>query len=166
MTEAPIIRRIVTGHTAEGVAVAIMDAPAANAKFSATGAVSTLIWSSDQCPADISLGMDIEDAGARILGSSPPSNGSRFAVIEFPPGSRGKMHRTESLDYIVVISGSIAMELDDSAVNLRAGDVMVQRGTNHAWVNLSGAPAKVVFVLMDAKPLGLGQPIAGMESAR
>ena len=58
------------------------------------------------------------------------------------------------------------MDMDDSTVKLKAGDVMVQRGTNHAWANRSGARARVAFVLIDAKPLGIGHPIMGTTSAR
>jgi quercetin dioxygenase-like cupin family protein len=163
---APVIRRVVTGHGADGEAKVLMDAPATNAKFAPTGAVSTLIWSTDACPADIPVGEEIEDAGARILGSAPPAHGSRFAVIEFPAGSQGKVHRTESIDYVIVISGTIDMEMDRSTVTLKAGDVLVQRGTNHGWTNRSDASARVAFVLIDAKPIGVGQAVAGMESAR
>jgi uncharacterized cupin superfamily protein len=87
-------------------------------------------------------------------------------VIDFPPGNPGRMHRTETIDYVIVISGEIDMDMDDSTVHLRAGDVMVQRGTNHAWVNRGTAPARVAFVLVDAKPLGIGHPIVGSASPR
>jgi quercetin dioxygenase-like cupin family protein len=69
------------------------------------------------------------------------------------------MHRTETIDYVIVISGQVEMDLDDSTVKLSAGDVMVQRGTNHAWVNRSTEPARVAFVLVDAVPLGIGHPV-------
>ena len=136
-----------------------MDGAATNWKSSTPGTVSTLIWSTDGTPADIPVGETIEDCGARILGTAPPANGTRFAVIDFPPGNPGRMHRTETIDYVIVISGEIDMDMDDSTVHLRAGDVMVQRGTNHAWVNRGTAPARLAFVLVDAKPLGIGHPI-------
>jgi quercetin dioxygenase-like cupin family protein len=163
---APSIRRVVTGHASNGSAQVLWDGRATNAKHSATGAVSTLIWSSDECPADISAGEGVEDYGARITGTPPPSRGSRFAVIEFPPGTRGAMHRTDSLDYIVVLSGTIDMALDEGTVTLNAGDVMVQRGTNHSWINRSSAAARIAVILLDGKPLGIGAPVAGRESAR
>jgi uncharacterized cupin superfamily protein len=65
-----------------------------------------------------------------------------------------------------VIEGEIEMDMDDSTVKLKAGDVMVQRGTNHAWANRSGRRARVAFVLIDAKPLGIGHPVVGAASAR
>ena len=157
--ELPPIRRVVTGHDGNHVAKVISDGPATNAKAGASGATSTLIWSTDSTPADCAIGEDIEDFGARAIGTPPPENGSRFAVITFPPGNPGRMHRTETIDYVVVISGEIDMDMDDSTVKLKAGDVLVQRATNHAWVNRSNEPARVAFVLIDAKPLRIGHPI-------
>jgi quercetin dioxygenase-like cupin family protein len=162
----PPIRRIVTGHDTHEVAKVLMDGPATNWKSSSPGTVSTLIWSTDAAPADIAVGEAIEDLGARILGTAPPANGTRFAVIDFPPGNSGRMHRTETIDYVIVIAGEIDMDLDGSTVQLRAGDVMVQRGTNHAWVNRGAAPARLAFVLIDAKPLGIGHPVVGSASPR
>jgi quercetin dioxygenase-like cupin family protein len=164
--EYPPIRRVVTGHDARHVAKVLMDGAATNWKTSSPGTVSTLIWSTDGTPADISVGETIEDLGARILGTAPPANGSRFAVIDFPPGNTGRMHRTETIDYVIVIAGEIDMDMDDSTVHLRTGDVMVQRGTNHAWVNRGTVPARLAFVLIDAAPLGIGHPVVGSASPR
>jgi quercetin dioxygenase-like cupin family protein len=162
----PSIHRLVTGHDTNQVAKVIIDGPATNAKHPAPGIVSTLIWCTDATPADISVGETVEDMGARILGTSPPPNGTRFAVIDFPPGNPAIMHRTETIDYVMVLSGEIDMDMDDSTVKLRAGDVMVQRGTNHSWVNRGTERARVAFVLIDAKPLGIGHPVSGAASAR
>jgi quercetin dioxygenase-like cupin family protein len=164
--EYPPIPRFVTGHDARNVAKVIIEGPATNAKYPSQGLVSTLIWSTDQTPADIAVGETIEDMGARTLGTAPPVNGTRFAVIDFPPGNKPGMHRTETIDYVIVIEGEIEMDMDDSTVKLKAGDVMVQRGTNHAWANRSDKRARVAFVLIDAKPLGIGRPITGAASAR
>jgi len=161
----PPIRRVVTGHDARNVAKVLIDAPATNAKGGASGATSTLIWSTDSTPADCSVGEHVEDLGARIIGTPPPENGSRFAVITFPPGNPGRMHRTETIDYVIVIAGEIDMDMDDSTVKLKAGDVMVQRATNHAWVNRGTEPARVAFVLMDSTPLGIGHPIVRGQKA-
>jgi len=162
----PPIRRIVTGHDAREIAKVITDGPATNWKSGSPGTVSTLIWSTDSTPADISLGETIEDLGARMLGTAPPANGTRFAVIDFPPGNSGRMHRTETVDYVIVISGEIDMDMDNSTVRLKAGDVMVQRGTHHAWVNRGTERARLAFVLIDAAPLGIGHPVAGGASPR
>jgi naringenin degradation protein FdeH len=155
----PPIRRVVTGHDHNNVAKVIMDGPATNAKSGASGATSTLIWSTDGTPADISVGEKIEDLGARIIGTAPPERGSRFCVIEFPPGNPGRMHRTETIDYVVVICGELDMDMDDSTVKLKAGDVLVQRGTHHAWVNRGTEIARAAFVLLDGVPLGIGHPV-------
>ena len=164
MTTVPRIRRIVTGHGEDRIARAMLDAPATNAKQAGNGAVSTLIWSTDRTPADIAPGTDFEDMGARIIGTQPPRSGTRFAVIEFPPGAPTAMHRTESIDYVICIAGEIDMDMDDSTVTMRAGDVMVQRGTNHSWINRSSEPARLAFVLIDAEPLGIGEPVAHGQS--
>ena len=161
----PAVRRVVTGHDANHVAKVLIDAPATNSRSPSPGFVSTLIWCSDCTPADISVGDTIEDMGARMLGSPPPPTGTRFAVIDFPPGNTAVMHRTETLDYVLVLSGEIEMDMDDSVVKLKAGDVMVQRGTNHAWINRSKAPARVAFVLIDAEPLGIGHAVERCTAA-
>lgn len=160
------IRRVITGHSADHVAKVILEGPAANTKTPRPGVASTLMWSTDEMPADIGIGEDAEDMGARILGTAPPQNGSRFIVMEFAPGIGSEMHRTETIDYIAVLDGEIDMDMDDSTVKLKAGDVMVQRGTNHAWANRSQARARVAFVLLDAEPIGIGQPVIGTSNAR
>ncbi len=162
----PKIRRIITGHDNKNVAKVIIDGPATNTKTPRDGVSSTLMWSTDEMPADIAIGEGAEDMGARILGTAPPENGSRFIVMEFAPGIASEMHRTETIDYIAVLSGEIDMDMDNSTVTLKAGDIMVQRGTNHAWVNRSKEPARLVIVLLDAKPLGIGHPRLRGQQAR
>jgi quercetin dioxygenase-like cupin family protein len=160
------MRRVVTGHDQNGKAVVLIDGEAANCRTSKAGNSSTLMWCSDTMPAGIPLGDDIEDMGARILGTPPPVNGTRFTVNEIMPGAEAVMHRTETLDYVIVISGEVEMDLDDSTVKLAAGDVMVQRGTNHAWVNRGTEPARIAFILIDAQPLGIGHPVVrGVKAA-
>jgi quercetin dioxygenase-like cupin family protein len=104
--------------------------------------------------------------GARILGTAPPAKGTRFAVIDFPPGNKPHMHRTETVDYVICLEGEIDMDMDESTVTMRAGDIMVQRGTNHAWANRGTSRARVAFVLIDAEPLGVGNPVVGTANAR
>jgi quercetin dioxygenase-like cupin family protein len=162
----PPIRRVVTGHDASNVAKVLIDAPATNAKFPQAGLVSTMMWCTDGAPAKMPVGEQAEDMGARILGTAPPAKGTRFAVIDFPPGNHPHMHRTETVDYVIVIEGEIEMDMDDSTVKLRQGDIMIQRGTNHAWANRSDKRARVAFVLVDAEPLGIGKPVVGTASAR
>ncbi|MFY9758776.1 MAG: cupin domain-containing protein [Xanthobacteraceae bacterium] len=166
MVHTPI-RRVITGHGAKtNSAKVILDGPASNTKTPRDGVASTLMWCTDEMPADIAIGEDVEDMGARILGTAPPENGSRFIVMEFAPGIVSEMHRTETIDYIVMLSGEIDMDMDEGSVKLRAGDIMVQRGTNHAWVNRSTAPPRLAIVLMDAKPLGIGRPRLRGQQAR
>jgi len=161
MTDTLPIRRVVTGHDASQFAKILIDGPATNQRTSKSGGVSTLIWCTDQTPADISIGEDAEDMGARRLGTPPPPNGTRFTVNDIPPGRSGPMHRTETIDYVIVLAGELEMQMDDSTVKLRAGDVLVQRGTNHAWINRGTRPARVAFILVDARPLGIGHPVTG-----
>jgi len=162
----PPIRRVVTGHRTNNTAVVLTDGPATNRRARNTGSVSTLIWSTDRTPADIRVGENIEDMGARMLGTPPPPNGSRFTVNDIPPGRTGPMHRTETIDYVIVLTGELEMRMDDSTIKLKAGDVLVQRGTNHAWINRGTEPARVAFILIDAKPLGIGHPVTGGATVR
>jgi quercetin dioxygenase-like cupin family protein len=162
----PPIRRVVTGHDQANVAKVLTDGPATNAKHPQPGTVSTMIWCTDSSPASMPIGETPEDMGARIIGTAPPARGSRFAIIDFPPGNAPHMHRTETIDYVIVLEGEIEMDMDQSSVKLKAGDVMVQRGTNHAWANRSNKRARVAFVLLDAEPLGIGKPVLGAASAR
>ena len=163
--EFPPLRRIVTGHDSRDIARVIIDGAPTNEKFGASGSVSTLIWCTDSAPADISTGEGVEDMGARIIGTAPPANGTRVTVIDFPPHNGGAMHRTETIDYVFVLIGEIDMDMDDSTVTMKQGDVMVQRGTNHSWVNRSGQHARLAFVLCDARPLGIGHAVSGKANA-
>jgi quercetin dioxygenase-like cupin family protein len=165
MTERtpPKFRRVVTKHDANGKAVVWIDGDASNHKFPSDKISSTLMWSTDATPTQV-LGDD--DEGARILGTTPPLGGSRFTMMEFQPGNTGHLHRTDTVDYVICIAGEIDMELDDAqTVTLRAGDVLIQRGTNHAWVNRSDKPCRLAVVLIDALPKREGS-ISGMVSAR
>lgn len=158
------VRRVVTGHDENNVAKVLVDGEATNTRSSQPGRFSTLVWATDATPADVAVGEAVEDMGARVLGTAPPAGGTRFTINDIPPGARGAMHRTETLDYVIVLAGELDMEMDDSTVKLRAGDVMVQRATNHAWINRGQEYARVAFVLIDAKPLGIGQPLKGMAT--
>lgn len=159
----PRFRRVVTAHDPNGKAVIWTDDDAANHKFPSDKITSTLMWSTDRTPTDI-LGGD--DEGARILGSAPPPNGSRFTMMQFFPGNAGHLHRTDTLDYVICLSGEIDMVVDDGkSVTLHAGDVVIQRGTNHAWINRGTEPCRLAVVLIDAMPKREGS-ISGLVSAR
>jgi quercetin dioxygenase-like cupin family protein len=165
-TNYPPIRRVVTGHDKSNVAKVMLDTPATNHKHPQAGMVSTMLWCTDSAPCQMPIGETFEDMGARVIGTAPPARGTRFAVIDFPPGNHPGMHRTETIDYVIVIEGEIEMDMDDSTVKLKQGDIMIQRGTNHAWANRSGKRARVAFVLIDAEPLGIGHAVTGSSSAR
>jgi len=141
-------RRIVTGHDAQGRAAILHDGAAPNVKRRPSGLVSTLLWTTDESPADVKGN---EDRAAREIGIPPPERGSIFRVVDFPPGVKGEMHRTRSIDYAVVIEGEIDMLLPDGEVHLRAGDVLVQQATDHAWENRGKGNCRIAFILVDAK---------------
>jgi quercetin dioxygenase-like cupin family protein len=159
----PNIRRIVTGHGAAGEAMIWINGAAANHKFPNDKITSTLMWSTDASPAQL---FGSEDEGARILGSAPPLNGSRFTIMEFHPGNEANLHRTDTVDYVICLAGEIDMFLDDTRfITLRAGDVLIQRGTLHAWANRSDKPCRLAVVLLDAVPKREGS-VSGLVSAR
>lgn len=145
----PPLRRIVTTHDSAGRAIVMNDGLAPQRVLRARGNVSTLVWGTDESPAEI---WSPEDVGLRENDIEPPPTGSWFRVIDYPPGP-GRMHRTDSVDYVVCMSGEIDMELDDGAtVHFSAGDVMVQAATNHSWINSGGEPCRIAFMLLGSKP--------------
>ena len=171
------IRRIVTGHNAKGRSVILSDGPSPHvltipgqANFGLTN-----LWITDRVPAD---NTGAHDAAAVPVVLEPPPGGSIFRVVEFPPDntlagfdrkaafeSMGAghamdedasrhpgMHKTATVDYAIVLSGEIWALMDEGETLLRAGDVLVQRGTNHAWSNRSNVPCLVAFILISARP--------------
>jgi mannose-6-phosphate isomerase-like protein (cupin superfamily) len=172
------IRRVVTGKDGAGKAIVVTDGAASRVHVrKELGVTNTVIWVTDSTPAKLS---EPGDAANQEVGVVPPPNGTIFRIVEFGPAkdvqvdyqtrrqifermglapegpSREKprdpgMHRTRTVDYAVILSGEIDMLLDDSEVHLNAGDVVIQRGTNHAWVNRGNEPCNVAFVLIDAQ---------------
>lgn len=143
------IRRIVTGHDESGKSIVVLDGEAANYR-QLEQRRSTLMWATKEVPADF---LDAEDAGQWTLGTPPPPGGTRFCIIESAPGaSYSAMHRTDTIDYVICLKGEITMDLDNSSVVMKAGDVLIQLGTNHGWRNHTDEPASVAFVLVDGKP--------------
>ena len=141
------VRRVVTGHDANGRAIVAIDETPKNLKEGRPGAWVMNIWTTDSSPADNTSALD---GGLAEVGTTMP-NGTVFRVIEFQPGVARRMHRTDSVDYLIVMSGAIDMQLDDGAeVHLRAGDVMVQRGTIHNWENRGSESCVVAVVLVHA----------------
>ena len=146
------IRRVVTGHDKNGRAIVSIDEPVKNVAQTRPGAEAAVIWTSEGFPVDNDASAD---TSTRKVGTTL-ANGTVFRVVSFGPGVAPRNHRTDSIDYAVVMSGEIDMELDDSTVHLKAGDVLVQRGTIHNWVNRGSEPCVIAFVLIAADPVTAG----------
>ena len=168
------IRRVVTSHDATGKAIVLLDGvPPQGTSRPESHVASRLCWVTDATPAAMT---GVQDRADRKIGIPPPAGGSVFRIVDFGPGTDkvalpadhmarsmgeghvgGKarpprhhaMHRTKSVDYAIILSGEIDMLLDDSEVHLKAGDVLVQQGTNHAWVNRGTETCRIAFVLID-----------------
>jgi mannose-6-phosphate isomerase-like protein (cupin superfamily) len=151
------IRRVVTGHDDSGRAVIAVDEICKNVMSRRPNHESCVVWSTGSFPADNS---DTSDGGARQVATTDP-NGTVFRIGVYHPGVAPRNHRTESVDYAVVMSGEIVMEIDGSSVHLRAGDVLVQRGTIHNWTNPGTEPCVIAFVLVAAKPVARAGKMLG-----
>jgi quercetin dioxygenase-like cupin family protein len=152
-------RRVVTGHDASGRAVVKIDEVAKNLVSSRPGATAGVVWTTEGFPVD---NTGEEDAGLRKTGTTL-DNGTVFRILELAPGVSPRNHRTDSIDYAVVMSGEVDMELDDTTVHLKAGDVLVQRGTIHNWVNRGTEPCVIAFVLIAAKPVTVGDKVLNAQ---
>jgi quercetin dioxygenase-like cupin family protein len=147
-----LVRRVVTGHDKTGKARVIIDGLAGNTMTLRQGANAALVWTTEGLP--ISNEGDADESLRRV--GTAIEEGTVFRVIDYAPGVTPRMHRTESIDYAVVMSGEISMELDDGdEVLLRAGDVLVQRGTIHNWINRSEETCRIAFVLIAAAPVAV-----------
>jgi len=146
------VRRVVTGHDTNGRAVVKIDEVSKNLVSSRPAQSACVVWTTESFPVN-NTGDD--DQGLRAVGTTL-NNGTVFRIVEFGPGVAPRNHRTDSIDYAVVMSGEIDMVLDDTVVHLKAGDVLVQRGTIHNWVNRGNWPCVMAFVLIDAKPVEIG----------
>jgi len=172
--KAPEVRRVVTALDANGRAVALADGAVALTSLRSPNPAGEM-WVTSQYPPDYSWK---EDRAKTKVGLIPPANGTIFRIVDFPPmkadvekmdvntmmkvvgdhaPAKGvpvrhpMMHRTRSLDYAIIMSGEIDMLLDDGEVHLKAGDVVVQQATNHAWVNRGKEVCRIAFILMDGK---------------
>lgn len=180
------VRRVVTGHDRDGKSIFLMDGHAPNVKEMASmpGLALTDLWETAGAPADNSGNAD---AGARPVRLEPPKNGSILRIVEFPPDSAWRsdavnskaafdsigaghakdqghgdpmMHTTASVDYIIVLKGEIHAVLEKGETLLKAGDVLIQRGTNHSWSVRGNEPCIIAAILINAKPLGLAAKVA------
>ena len=169
------VRRVVTGLDAANKAGVLFDSRL-TLDPGKSGLPAANVWITDSSPPGFSFK---DDSAARPIGLSPPDNGTVIRVVEFPPldpaaeakmapdfmmkvvgdhaPARGLpvkhplMHRTRTVDYAIIMSGEIDMMLDQETVHVKAGDVVVQQATNHAWINRGKEPCRIVFVLMDSK---------------
>jgi quercetin dioxygenase-like cupin family protein len=145
-------RRVVTGHDARGTSVFVSDGPVPVAATTPGGSLFYELWATETTPAPIDaepVDAGQADPAAGPLAVAPAPNGTKVRINELPPGAGSPMHRTRTVDYGIVLDGEVVLVLDDGETVLRAGDVVVQRGTNHRWENRSGATARVAFVLID-----------------
>jgi quercetin dioxygenase-like cupin family protein len=151
------VRRVVTGHDSNGKACVISDEPMSNIISKRPGYESTVVWSTDAIPSDNSGPGDDPTDGT---GQTMP-NGAVFRVVSYEPGVAPRIHRTDSLDFAIVLAGAIDMELDDGVVvHLETGDTIIQRGTVHNWINSGTVTCKIAFVLLGAQPVTIGgQPL-------
>lgn len=154
---SPPPRRVVTGHTPDGVSVVLSDGPVpVSRSLPGDGVDFHEVWNTEGAPARVFAVEQVEPT-RRDLTVPPPPSGTKIRINVFQPGhldERGlqsPVHRTESVDYGIVLEGEITLILDDSEVTLGSGDIVVQRGTEHAWANRSNAVARVCFVLVDGK---------------
>ncbi|MEI7428512.1 MAG: cupin domain-containing protein [Betaproteobacteria bacterium] len=174
------VRRIVTGHDQEGNAIVTEDAaaPSVHTNPKREGFYLTNLWATHETPAPVNNDLDPTAAPLKL---EPPKNGTVVRIIEFGPegewlkkldndgaktafgamgtdkastyraGGHPLMHRTETVDYALILEGEIFLVLDKEERLMKTGDFLVERGTNHAWANRSGKPCKVLFVLIDGK---------------
>jgi quercetin dioxygenase-like cupin family protein len=149
------IRRVVTGHDDQGRSIVLSD-QVVSGEYSRPGTTRRVLWTTEGFPVDND---GDEDTADREVGTTLP-NGTVFRVVQWEPGNGPRMHRTDSIDYALVLSGEVDMELDDTTVHLKAGDALVQRGTVHNWVNNGTEPCRIAFILVDARPVTVnGQPL-------
>ncbi len=173
------VRRVITGHNAQGKSIILKDGPAPNSMEMAAmpGLLVTDLWETKGAPADNSGDADNADRPIRL---EPPPNGTVFRVVEFPPDSTWKdnvtsghegfdsigaghavaegsddpmMHVTTTTDYAIVLEGEVWAVMEEGETCLKAGDVLVQRGTMHSWSVRNDAPCRVAFILVNAAPL-------------
>jgi quercetin dioxygenase-like cupin family protein len=145
-----IPRRVVTGHDAGGRSVVLADAPAPKS-HAIPGATFHELWNTAAAPAPIAAA-EPRDPTERPLVTPPDPNGTIVRLVDLDARSRSPMHRTETIDYGIVLAGEVTLVLDDgSETALHAGDVVVQRGTDHAWVNATDERARMAFVLVDGR---------------
>lgn len=168
------IRRIVTGHDADNRAIFVSDGPPTRVfdNLGEEGLVFYEIWNTQESPARVDR--DNAEPGEERLTLAPPAGGTRIRILDIPPEQPGadfdavfeniggkdahvgeaskrhaSFHRTQSIDYGIVLSGEITLLLDVGETVVKAGEIVVQRGTNHGWINRSDRACRIAFILVD-----------------
>jgi quercetin dioxygenase-like cupin family protein len=154
----PPVQRVVTGHDAGGRAVFKSEDVTPTKMIPSGDASFLLIWTTETVPADNNDETDgrLRDAGLTL------NQGSVIRVVDMLPGKESPMHRTNSIDYGIVLKGEIELELEDGAKRIvREGGIIIQRGTNHLWRNVTDTPTRIVFILIEAPAyLHDGEPLS------
>lgn len=147
---ADSFRRIVTGHDAAGLGVFVSTDTLSPTLIDTGDAAFQLIWATPEVPVDLNAGTDGPGAAGKTL-----HGGSVIRMVDMLPGRSSPMHRSFSIDYGIILSGKLELELEGGAVEtLQAGDIVVQRGTNHLWRNPStDTVCRIVFILIEARPV-------------
>lgn len=169
------VRRVVTGHNDSGNAVVKTD-EVLSAVGRGVGALVTgcEIWSTDRMPVDNSAeaessqraGFVYTDRNAELKSNNyvRTGGGVLLRIDEFQAGHPPHRHRTATLDYGIVMSGEIDLDLEnDEVVHLKAGDIVVERGTKHNWMNRSAAPCVILAVMIDATPVEVDRQVLGTQ---
>jgi quercetin dioxygenase-like cupin family protein len=155
------VRRIVTGHDGDGSAVIVADERIDSGELAEVSGTSDAaffqLWATHEMPVDLSdeaLARQREGSTTTAVGTG---SGSALRIGVLAPGARSPMHRTRSLDYAICLEGECVLELDGGeSVTVHAGDIVIQRGTNHLWSNNGTAPCRFAWILLDAQPLTIG----------
>ncbi|WP_444885217.1 cupin domain-containing protein [Microbulbifer sp. PSTR4-B] len=143
------LRRVVTGHDNSGRPIVVLDDSGEHISSWRSHMEQQQFWTTVELPVEIDS--ENSDKGAREVGTVIPG-GSIFKVVEFGPGVTPRIHRTDSLDYAIVLSGEIDMEMgEDTVIHLSEGDALIQRATVHNWVNRGDKPCRIAFVLISAQ---------------
>lgn len=153
----PPVQRVVTGHNEYGRAVFKSEDVTPTKMIPSGDASFLLIWTTDTVPADNN---DETDGRDRDAGTTL-NQGSVIRIVDMLPGKESPMHRTNSIDYGIVIEGEIELELEDGEKRtVRQGGIIIQRGTNHLWRNITDKVCRIAFILIEASAyLHNGQPL-------
>ena len=153
----PPVQRVVTGHNEHGRAVFKSEDISPTKMIPSGDASFLLVWTTDTVPADNNDETDGRDRDAGIT----LNRGSVIRITDMLPGKQSPMHRTNSIDYGIVLEGEIELELEDGAKRtIKQGGIIIQRGTNHLWRNTTDKVCRIAFILIEAPAyLHNGQPL-------